>query len=29
MAETGRGVLQAVSDFDMERGAERFDGSRR
>ena len=26
MAETGRGVLQAVSDFDMERGKERFDG---
>jgi N-acyl-D-aspartate/D-glutamate deacylase len=26
MASSGRGVLQAVSDFDMERGAERFDG---
>ncbi len=26
MASTGRGVLQAVSDFDMERGADRFDG---
>jgi N-acyl-D-aspartate/D-glutamate deacylase len=26
MAESGRGVLQAVSDFDMERGPERFEG---
>jgi N-acyl-D-aspartate/D-glutamate deacylase len=26
MAESGRGVLQAVSDFDMERGADRFEG---
>lgn len=26
MASTGRGVLQAVSDFDMERGHERFEG---
>ena len=26
MAESGRGVLQAVSDFDMEHGADKFDG---